>query len=452
MSLPNIVQHEYMPTTKSMAAQLYDLKAVIKRKYLDAVQQDNSVRWSKTVALDVSTGLESILAQHAKDDLLSMARTIEADCQKNLKELKRLRKEPLVRELAQEIVTAFSSLLGIMDTGMFQLLQKFRGRQQPTAGEFAGRLKAVDYLLRRGYLFRAQGEAGEVYILPGELQDMLDKFDERQASGSLKRNSDICTIARTTLYHYGVMQEYDLIWYAAAQYQNCQSGRGERKIAPEDWKDYRFKPNASRELVGTVVRNYVQYSSSVKVAQFTNRYGDVYCHHTVFDPYNIYFAQRQADEVAYLPLAGQDLIRGKLQDKQVKDNMVKYMLSRLRFNRIHAEMLTEEWSSYVKNGENPVLFTEHIFGRNNFASFDQLKQLLAFASASFMNDLNNWSIKGNTPKALRRMSLSELRIAAEDPAEAEAPGQTGVKQTAKAGRNDPCPCGSGKKYKKCCGK
>jgi uncharacterized protein YecA (UPF0149 family) len=23
--------------------------------------------------------------------------------------------------------------------------------------------------------------------------------------------------------------------------------------------------------------------------------------------------------------------------------------------------------------------------------------------------------------------------------------------TAKAGRNDPCPCGSGKKFKKCCG-
>ena len=25
-----------------------------------------------------------------------------------------------------------------------------------------------------------------------------------------------------------------------------------------------------------------------------------------------------------------------------------------------------------------------------------------------------------------------------------------MKQAAKAGRNDPCPCGSGKKYKKCC--
>jgi len=26
-----------------------------------------------------------------------------------------------------------------------------------------------------------------------------------------------------------------------------------------------------------------------------------------------------------------------------------------------------------------------------------------------------------------------------------------VKKQKKVGRNDPCPCGSGKKYKKCCG-
>lgn len=26
-----------------------------------------------------------------------------------------------------------------------------------------------------------------------------------------------------------------------------------------------------------------------------------------------------------------------------------------------------------------------------------------------------------------------------------------VRSTPKVGRNDPCPCGSGKKYKKCCG-
>ncbi|SEI40328.1 preprotein translocase subunit SecA [Allopseudospirillum japonicum] len=35
---------------------------------------------------------------------------------------------------------------------------------------------------------------------------------------------------------------------------------------------------------------------------------------------------------------------------------------------------------------------------------------------------------------------------------AEAPAQPFVRQTPKVGRNDPCPCGSGKKYKQCCGK
>ncbi|MGM0668577.1 MAG: anhydro-N-acetylmuramic acid kinase [Gemmatimonadota bacterium] len=34
----------------------------------------------------------------------------------------------------------------------------------------------------------------------------------------------------------------------------------------------------------------------------------------------------------------------------------------------------------------------------------------------------------------------------------ESPKQTPVTATDEPGRNDPCPCGSGKKYKKCCGR
>ena len=33
----------------------------------------------------------------------------------------------------------------------------------------------------------------------------------------------------------------------------------------------------------------------------------------------------------------------------------------------------------------------------------------------------------------------------------ETPIETYRRETPKIGRNDPCPCGSGKKYKKCCG-
>ena len=43
--------------------------------------------------------------------------------------------------------------------------------------------------------------------------------------------------------------------------------------------------------------------------------------------------------------------------------------------------------------------------------------------------------------------VSEAAQAAENQAKAK-PVRTGPK----VGRNDPCPCGSGKKYKQCCGK
>ena len=44
------------------------------------------------------------------------------------------------------------------------------------------------------------------------------------------------------------------------------------------------------------------------------------------------------------------------------------------------------------------------------------------------------------------MGRSIHRVLAEHDAEESEPTRT-----AKVGRNDPCPCGSGKKYKRCCG-
>jgi preprotein translocase subunit SecA len=47
---------------------------------------------------------------------------------------------------------------------------------------------------------------------------------------------------------------------------------------------------------------------------------------------------------------------------------------------------------------------------------------------------------------------TELQAENGDVAVAEAPKQQPVRVSQKIGRNDPCPCGSGKKYKQCHGK
>ena len=53
---------------------------------------------------------------------------------------------------------------------------------------------------------------------------------------------------------------------------------------------------------------------------------------------------------------------------------------------------------------------------------------------------------------LSRRSLSDEDIEAEQQAIADAGKGEPIKADATPGRNDPCPCGSGKKYKKCCGR
>jgi preprotein translocase subunit SecA len=43
------------------------------------------------------------------------------------------------------------------------------------------------------------------------------------------------------------------------------------------------------------------------------------------------------------------------------------------------------------------------------------------------------------------------RFGIEDEEEEHAPPEPVRRAEPKVGRNDPCPCGSGKKYKRCCG-
>lgn len=64
------------------------------------------------------------------------------------------------------------------------------------------------------------------------------------------------------------------------------------------------------------------------------------------------------------------------------------------------------------------------------------------------NNIPHWVLKGWTPievmekyekAALKPLPATSVPI----PAKSEHPKE-------KIGRNDPCPCGSGKKYKRCC--
>ena len=58
--------------------------------------------------------------------------------------------------------------------------------------------------------------------------------------------------------------------------------------------------------------------------------------------------------------------------------------------------------------------------------------------AKFISDIS----QGKEHYSIKSIQISDTAIYT----------QTAPLHTQKVGRNNPCPCGSGKKYKKCCGK
>lgn len=75
----------------------------------------------------------------------------------------------------------------------------------------------------------------------------------------------------------------------------------------------------------------------------------------------------------------------------------------------------------------------------------------------FGRDIGDLDIAEMSPEKAADLSASIIRIFLEEGASScvtreLGAGEKAAKPRPKVGRNDPCPCGSGKKYKKCCGK
>jgi len=67
-------------------------------------------------------------------------------------------------------------------------------------------------------------------------------------------------------------------------------------------------------------------------------------------------------------------------------------------------------------------------------------------------DIEALEAQSQAPTNMRFEHAAASSIAGEDPGETPEPPQTLVRSSPKVGRNSPCPCGSGKKYKQCHGK
>jgi preprotein translocase subunit SecA len=91
--------------------------------------------------------------------------------------------------------------------------------------------------------------------------------------------------------------------------------------------------------------------------------------------------------------------------------------------------------------------TEVIF-RVKIASSEDMRDVYADQQESF----ETRESYGVDASAIGEAARNTLGGGPDEPPEEDRPTEPIINERPKVGRNEPCPCGSGKKYKQCCGK
>ena len=97
----------------------------------------------------------------------------------------------------------------------------------------------------------------------------------------------------------------------------------------------------------------------------------------------------------------------------------------------------------IKNDLSTWEIVDRIQTEYDFLDSDNI-DILIDSLNNLHNNTKMWILKGHTPEEVFKKAQQQSKSTS------GSVGKQTVVKKGKVGRNDPCPCGSGKKYKKCC--
>jgi len=146
-----------------------------------------------------------------------------------------------------------------------------------------------------------------------------------------------------------------------------------------------------------------------------------------------------------------ELVDKALARYEAKENEIGSALMREIERVILLRAVDTRWMAHIddmdqlKNGIGLRAYAQHDpVSEYKFAGFEMFEEMIS----GIREDTVKYLLRAQTNKKIEREQVAKPIIASHgDGTEEKKP----VRKGAKVGRNDLCPCGSGKKYKKCCG-
>lgn len=333
-----------------------------------------------------------------------------------------LPKQKLQVALEVHIPRFFERQLKLLDSDQLHFLLDTAGQ-----GGMTNRLlekEQLAFFREWGWLAPGQAEGRRLLAMPSELVSLLNALDKREWEQQAAKNGEWLRLTQGLLYYYGVLP-FD-------QLHKRVSALAKRGGMPP--ADY----------LSLLEANAIPYYDGVRLCAEGVQY------YRVFDAERVVQEHKARLAVEYYPFLYQQLMRAGQKDFTERTpayrQFAAFIAENYDISPAEADQLVEEcvYAIQIQQSLPDILK----FLRSNLEIDAQMRKIMLRYLAALANTTRQWVLKGYTPDELFGREKARL-----DPfPEIISPVQAPPAPTKKIGRNDPCPCGSGKKYKKCCGK
>lgn len=356
-------------------------------------------------------GLRDALSELSKDALTMIRKNAAV---KNASKLNREQLiDALIEQLPHSLALELPAILHMMDDERITLLEQAAAKNGMIAvGEEWTELMTL-YWQELGLLFRRTVNEREVMAMPAELVPVV-----QQALAGLDRklialNTTYLSVVKGMVYYYGVLT-HEQIGDITGRYGMFQQLQAPYMHIIIHYRRYR----ADFGLNETMVHHYAIPDPTLIVREQSKRDSLSFASYTLLQ-------LQEAGKPHYIARS------------EAHRLLVEALMKQFKLPQFEANLVADQTEFGIRAGLQLQDLLEYV--RRELQLDEAALQQFVPRLIIMYNNTPQWCLKG--------YSASQL---SKDGDAAEPAPEQQTKAAAEPGRNDPCYCGSGKKYKKCC--
>lgn len=367
--------------------------------------------------LNEKNNLETLLNNLTKNDLTDIRKSLD------VKGASKLNKKELIEVLENKLKNNLNEVISNIGFYEYIFLDRYFDEIEYINKNTNKFDNAINDLKKKGIIFQIDDDKNKV-VIPEELKDNIKEnfIEEEEFNLGFYISKDILKVVQVLLHYYGALSLEELYKIIYSMSSNLNYGK-DRNIEIEFDRSYltNLLSDNNRSYYGIKKQDNTYYVEDVINLSYVLQ-GHKAIQYLDYKELSINYIRKFNKEEFYIkPL----------------EKLKKYMKENLNIKEEKLNELMYSTSCLMKNAFSVDYIFEDIKGRI-YLKNEEIERYIKDIITEINNNIEKWCLRGH--------SITEIKLKEDKIYEKVEK----VNHKGKIGRNDPCPCGSGKKYKKCC--